>query len=139
LFLLSGRKLERVSLGFNTQNVLIFQIPLSGPTYHDPKHIRSFYRRALEQVSRVAGVKEAAVSNGLPMRPSADLNFVRTDRPRSERGSEPYSFQRSVTPGYFHLLGIPVVKGRAFTSQDAQGHPHVAIINQNLVHSVFGE
>ncbi len=139
LFLSSGRNLERASLGFNTQNVLTFEIPLTGPEYRDAKNIRSFYRSALEQVSRIAGVQEAALSNGLPMGPGTGLNFVRTNRPRPEPGSEPYSFQRSVTPGYFHLLSIPLLKGRPFSAQDTEAHPHVAIINQNLARSAFGD
>jgi ABC-type antimicrobial peptide transport system permease subunit len=68
------------------------------------------------------------------------VSFVRADQPRPRRGQEPSSFVRSVTNGYFQLLNIPIVKGRALGQNDIASGPRVAVINQNLAtHLYAGE
>jgi ABC-type antimicrobial peptide transport system permease subunit len=64
-------------------------------------------------------------------------NFVRADRPRPARGSEPSSLERAVTPHYFHLLGIPVLRGHGFTDRDSESAPRVALINENFARHFF--
>src|ERR1700688_4124700 len=48
------------------------------------------------------------------------------------------SLARVVSPGFFHLLAIPLLQGRAFTEGDSETAPRVAIVNQNFAWKVFG-
>src|SRR5215470_4112594 len=58
-------------------------------------------------------------------------------RPEPEPGTEPTANNRSVTPEYFALMKIPLLKGRNFTEQDQRGQLGVAIINESLVRAYF--
>jgi putative ABC transport system permease protein len=66
-----------------------------------------------------------------------EVNFTRADRTRPPHGQEPFSIARCTTPNYFHLLGIPIVKGRGFSETDTARSPRVAIVNQNLPEHFF--
>jgi putative ABC transport system permease protein len=77
------------------------------------------------------GVEEAAVGSidSVPLNHSRNLNQVIFEG-RDLRGSDPTLVEAStVSPGYFHLLGLPLVHGRLFTDQDNENAPQVAIVN----------
>ena len=48
-------------------------------------------------------------------------------------------YRNFVTPGFFATLGIPITRGRAFTTQDAAGAPAVAIINEGAAKRLWGD
>ncbi|HEX4165406.1 MAG TPA: ABC transporter permease, partial [Bryobacteraceae bacterium] len=77
------------------------------------------------------------MASGLPLVGGIETTFYRADRARPASGQEPFAVGRSVTPGYFHLLGIPVVRGRGFSDRDRKDSPRVAVINQNLARNFF--
>ena len=86
-----------------------------------------FHHRALERVSRVPGVEGAAFVWGTPLSgndwpATVAIEGQPVTKP-SDRVGVPL---RSVTPGYFALLGIPVVEGRDFRDTDANKAPAVA-------------
>lgn len=137
LFAGSYRSLEQVHLGFNPAHISAMQVSLSGNRYSDPLAVRTFYRKALERAAAVPGIQQAELSSSLPLSGGIDVNFVRADQPRPPRGQESFSFVRSVTNGYFQLLGIPIVKGRSLDHNDIASGPRVAVINQNLAMHLF--
>ncbi len=137
LFVASNSELQHIPLGFNPHDVLTMQIPLSGAKYSDRMQLRKFYRGVIEQASAIAGVRELALSSSLPLTGGDDTTFVRAGYPRPAHGQEPSSLERIITPDYFHLLGIPIVQGRAFTGRDSEASPGVAIINVNFARHFF--
>lgn len=137
LFVATDRALHGVPLGFHARNIFAMLIPLSGVKYSRTAGVRAFYRAVIEQAGATGGVRECALASDLPLRGALEVNFVRADRPRPLPGQEPNSLDRIVTPGYFHLLGIPVLQGRAFTEHDSESARRVAMVNQNLAHHFF--
>jgi putative ABC transport system permease protein len=99
----------------------------------------AFHQQALERVSAVAGVEKAAFAWGVPLTgndwPGA-LEFEGQPpvAKASDRAQVPL---RSVTPGYFDLLGQRIVEGRDFQNTDVRGAADVAIVNQALVDRYF--
>jgi putative ABC transport system permease protein len=126
-----------VGLGFNPQNVMAVRIRLAVP--NDPKtdiygtaaQEAVLLREMLRRGRTLPGVEEAAVGNigSVPLNHDRNLNGLIFEG-RDFRGSGPPLVEAStVSPGYFHLLGIPLLHGRLFTDQDNENVPEVAIVN----------
>jgi putative ABC transport system permease protein len=127
-----------VGLGFHPENVMAVRTRL--PVPNDPKtdiygtaaQEAVFVREMLRRGRALPGVEEAAVGSieSVPLHHSRNLNRVILEG-RDFRGSDPPLVEAStVSPGYFHLLGIPLVHGRLFTDQDNENAPQVAIVNE---------
>jgi putative ABC transport system permease protein len=97
-----------------------------------------FHHRALERVAAVPGVQKAAFVWGTPLTGNDwPSNIEIEDHPvatPSDRVAQPL---RSVTPGYFDLLGVAIVDGRDFRDTDKQKEPNVAIVNQAFADKYF--
>lgn len=80
----------------------------------------------------LAGVTGVGAVNILPLSDSYDSRGVQVeDHPRPEgQGLSPQA--RSVTPGYFNAMGIPLVRGRGFESQDVDGRPLVVLVSESM-------
>lgn len=138
LFLTSHMALQRVRLGFDPKHVFTMQIPLSAAKYsRNSEQVRTFYRQVLQQAALSADIRKAALSSGLPLNGADGVTFLRADRPRVEHGSEPHSLMRTITPGYFELLGIPIARGRSFTEYDSESAQRVGVINENFARHLF--
>ncbi len=98
-----------------------------------------FHTRALERVSALPGVQKAAFAWGVPLTGNDWPGRVEIEgQPAITRASDriPIPF-RSVTPGYFDLLGQKISLGRDFRSTDTRGAPGVAVVNQALADRYF--
>ena len=141
LLLRSFWDLFKVHLGFNPTRVMAIETSLPNP--NDPK--TDIYRTAtqeavlLREVLRrnrtIPGVEESAVSD----RAAIPLGHSQNDRravPLFREGQEVQSSQPPqvdtaiVSPEYFHLMGMTLLRGRVFTDQDLEATPLVAVINQ---------
>jgi putative ABC transport system permease protein len=126
-----------VGLGFNPQNVMAVRTRLPVPNdpktdiYHTAAREAVLVREMLRRGLTLPGVEEAAVGSldSLPLNHRRNLNGVILEG-RDLRHSDPPLVEAStVSPGYFHLLGIPLVHGRLFTEHDNENAPEVAIVN----------
>jgi putative ABC transport system permease protein len=127
-----------VGLGFNPENVMAVRTRL--PVPNDPKtnlygtaaQEAVLVREMLRRGRALPGVEEAAVGSigSVPLNHSRNTNSLILEG-RDLRDSDPLLVEASsVSPGYFHLLGIPLVHGRFFTDQDNENAPQVAIVNE---------
>jgi ABC-type antimicrobial peptide transport system permease subunit len=104
--------------------------------------IREFYRQVQARVGAVAGVERVAVASAVPWRdlgPLERLTFsFRIDgERRDEAGDDPRAKFRSVSPGYFAALGLPLKAGRDFNADDDQDSERVVIISESLAATLF--
>jgi putative ABC transport system permease protein len=98
-----------------------------------------FHHRALERVSRVPGVQQAAFVWGTPLTGNDWPAMVEIEGHQVTKPSDRFALPlRSVTPGYFALLGLPIADGRDFRStDDNHGAPAVAVVNQAFADRYF--
>jgi len=97
-----------------------------------------FHHRALERVSRVAGVDAAAFVWGTPLTGNDWPGAVEIEgHPVATPGDRAAIPLRSVTPGYFALLGVPIVDGRDFRDTDVAKAPPVAVVNRAFANRYF--
>ncbi|HEY2472693.1 MAG TPA: ABC transporter permease [Terracidiphilus sp.] len=147
LLLRSFWDLLNVQLGFNPEHVMSVQTPLPDPNdpatdiYGTPGLEAPLLRELLRRGSSLPGVKEAALGNSAAIPLNHDRNlYPLILEGRDIRFDQPPIVERAdVTPGYFHLMEIPLDRGRLFNDTDSEMAPQVAIVNEALARSYWGK
>jgi putative ABC transport system permease protein len=117
-------------LGFNPQNVLTLRLLLSPHAYPTELKQVALSGQVLNRLQSLPGVESAGAVTFLPL---SGWWGIRGVSPAQSAQKQPRdAVWSSVTPGYFHAMRIPLVKGRLFTDRDASGQPPVAIVSQAL-------
>jgi putative ABC transport system permease protein len=112
--------LSSADQGFDKHDVLTMEVSLPRGKYQDAQRVE-FYRRAVEALRAVPGVRSAAAGNSLAIvsSPRGATGFHRRGTPELPMSQQPVTIVRVVTPGYFRTLQIPVTRGREYTDTDA--------------------
>jgi putative ABC transport system permease protein len=136
LLLRSLLGLGRVDPGFAKDHVITFGLDLPGRYRHSERV--EFYRRLLEQVRTIPGVRSASAAFPLPLS-AGDVKTSFEVEGRPTKSSErPVTTFHVIDRGYFRTLGIPLLRGRGFGLQDdLAGAPSVVIISQRLAQEAF--
>jgi predicted permease len=109
-------------LNFDTDEVLVAGISLSGPSYEEPYQRREFYEILLDRVRNLPGVATAGLASKLPLLGGSNGNVLINDEVfdpsfRREGGLVEYSY---VDDGYHEAMGIPLLAGRTLTAADLE-------------------
>jgi putative ABC transport system permease protein len=134
-------RLQAVSLGFQPDRLLTFQLSLPRTKYPAEKSTL-FYRTLLDSLRATPGVRAAGASSGIPFG-----NGAYTATPIVTTGPSPLppdtaipTAWRVVTPGFFQAMRIPLLRGRDFTDADAPaGAPQVVIVSQATATKFWGD
>jgi predicted permease len=131
LFLRSLRQAEQIDPGFAADRLLVLSVNPGAEGYDDRRAL-DYCRRAAERAAAVPGVRAAALGINRPLEQGLGGRFFIEGRqspsPRDGAGVR----TTAVDPAYFAALGIPVLRGRAFTAVDREGGAPVVLINQTL-------
>jgi predicted permease len=132
--------LQAASPGFETSKVLAIDVPVT--TYgRTPAQVREFYRQVRSRIGALGGVEQVAIGSATPWRDagrfSLELAFNVEGGTRGAPGDDPRSKFRSVSPGFFASLGVPLAAGRDFNADDIDGAERVAIVSQSVVDKLF--
>ena len=119
--------IRQVDPGFEAGHVLTMRMLLSGPRFEDPGEADRVIDEGLRRIRALAGVEAAAVTCCLPLE---DRFYTRFQLPGGPAAGGVTGLAH-VSEGFFEALGIPILRGRAFTSRDGSG-PRVAMVNQTL-------
>jgi putative ABC transport system permease protein len=120
-----------VDLGFGTANVLTATVTLPPAKYPEPAQRLGFFEAVTERVEAIPGVRAMAFANRLPLRGSwsSGLFIDPLDGPLSSATPMTSGFQ-AVSPGYFDVLGVRLVRGRLIDETDREGTLPVAVVNE---------
>jgi putative ABC transport system permease protein len=123
--------LRTVNPGFDAHNVLTMQTSMAGDHYANTTQMANFERQVLQRIESLPGVTEASASISLPSTGCCDLpiNIAGKAPAKGDQynGDESY---RSVSPHYFRVFRISMLRGRAFEETDTAASSHVVIINE---------
>ncbi|MCP5120793.1 MAG: FtsX-like permease family protein, partial [bacterium] len=108
------------------------RVSLPASEYADITQWYEFYERFIERVETLPGVVFAAVNSGIPLAGYGSESGALPDSRPPERDSVASCLYQAVSPDYFQTLGIPLLRGRAFTGQDREERPLVAVIDETM-------
>ena len=132
LFLRSLGNAQQIDPGFDGERLVILGMNAGTQGFDEPRG-RELYRRTLERLEGVAGVEAVTMSTGVPLFGGGlGRTIFRDDQDANDPRNGRMTQVNQVGAGYFDTLGIPVVRGRAFTANDRQGSTAVAIINETM-------
>ena len=136
LLIRSLQRLEGVNPGFNTEQTVSMEISLPVARYEEGDQM-PFYQRLEERVQGIAGVRGVGAANILPLSSNYDSRGIQIeDNPKPDgQGQSPQS--RSVTPGYFAAMGIPLIAGRNFDPRDTEDRQRVVIISESMARAYW--
>jgi ABC-type antimicrobial peptide transport system permease subunit len=106
-----------------------------------PEQVREFYREVAPRVAALPGVEHVSSGFSTPWRDGRELNinfsFAIQGAPREDGHDDPRARFRSVSPGFFETLGLPILEGRDFSDRDRAGAEPVVIISQSVAKQLF--
>jgi putative ABC transport system permease protein len=139
LLLKSFLRLRSADVGCITQNMLTLQYSLPEKKYDTPEKVNAFNETLLERVRAIPGVRAAALGNTVPAAGYwGDYVFTVKEHPPLKAGEDlPDGLMRWADPGYFSALGIPLVSGRFFTSDERGARSYKVIVSRQLVRQYF--
>jgi putative ABC transport system permease protein len=133
-------QLQRVPLGFDPNGVTAFQLSLPATKYNMVKRV-AFYRDLRPAIAAIPGVASVGLSSGIPFG-VGNYNTSPFEAPGSTAlpsgASVPVDW-RTVSPGYFATVKIPLLRGREFTDSDTATAPNVMIVSRAAARTFFGD
>jgi len=129
--------LTSVSLGFQPDNVLTFWSSLSAAKYRSSATLASFYQQTLERISAVPGVEAVALASSLALNGGIQVPMRIEGQPTPPPGEETNVVYQAITPDYFRVMRIPLLKGRLIAATDGKDAPLVLLVNQKFVSRFF--
>ncbi len=127
-----GRLLSQ-DLGYQTENLVNMPVNLPTKAYPSLAAKMAFFEHFRERVTSIPGVTSVALIYGLPLGlEDSQLGVEIVGAPPARAGEAVSAGYSQISPGYFDTLGIPLLQGRDFTSQDRANTPPVLIVDQTF-------
>ena len=132
--------LQGVKTGFDTRQVLALNVPAMayGRT---PDQIVGFYKEVIRRITALPGVDRVALGTVVPWRDAGyfgpGFEFWAEGHVRAPGEENARAQLRTISPGFFAALGVPIIAGRDFNDADRRGGEAVVIVSQSLARRMF--
>ena len=141
LLMQSLANLQRVRLGFDSSGLMTFQLAPPVPQYPLADKGPDLYHSLIENLQSIPGVRSVAVCSGIPFGAG---NYTRHPMITTESSVLPPGTAvpidwRSISPGYFDTMRIPLLRGRTFTDADIRTSQQVMVVSQSTAQKFFGD
>jgi predicted permease len=138
LVLHSLYKLSRVDPGFRTDHIVTAEVSLDASACKDKGRCSAFFSTLLDRAGGITGVESVALADILPLNaPDDSYVYDAEGHPREAREGALLATGRTVSPGYFDVLGLHLVRGRLLSEQDASGTTHAAVISEHMAQRLW--
>ncbi|MCU1381572.1 MAG: hypothetical protein JWL71_269 [Acidobacteria bacterium] len=130
--------LQRANPGINTRNVLAVHVPVNYT--RPPEQTLPLYKEAIRRIAQLPGVEQVAVGTLVPWREAGAFfaaQFMVEGYAKANGEDDPRANFRTVSPGFFAALGVPIVAGRDFDASDRRDSEKVVIVSQTLAQRLF--
>ena len=139
LMIRSFARLMAIEPGFDPEGVITMRLSLPPAKYRDLDRWTAFHEALVSRVGSIPGVTAAGINSAVPLEGGgSESGVVVEGRPLPPPGTQGDTclFQAS-SPDYLRAMGIPLVRGRAFTARDTKGSTPVAIVDESLARRLF--
>ncbi|PYU55728.1 MAG: hypothetical protein DMG55_26825 [Acidobacteria bacterium] len=138
LLVRSFLRLTEVDLGFDPHSLLVATVERPLTAAFDSQQHSAFFQASLERIRNLPGVKEAALTQRYPLGPPHNATMMlRIQGAENFRPPQPISVTE-ISPDYFHVMRIRLLKGRTFSASDVAGAQEVVTVNESLARMLFG-
>jgi predicted permease len=129
---------EHEDLGFRTDHLLTFSLPVPETQLAGAEQMNAFYRQLLDRIAALPGVSAASASTGMPLRGARfGMHFQIAGKVTDDPSKRPGAGFNMVTPEFFQTFGIRMDQGRSLTDQDLAGGLPVAVVNETFAKRYF--
>ncbi len=132
--------LQNAPTGLDTRRVLTLNVPVMSQG-RAPAQVLAFYSEALRRIGELPGVDRVAIGTQVPWREKGSFGpgfqFAAEHYARADGEEDPRAQFRTVSPGFFAALGVPLLAGRDFTDGDRLDTERVVIVSQSLAARLF--
>ncbi len=128
----SFQALHRVDMGFDPEGVVTFEVNLPEADYQDHVSVAGFMTRLFERIEALPGVLSVGAVDALPLAHGAGCYAIFIQGVTAEGDAPDCPKTKSMTPGYFATMGIPVLAGRELERSDLDRSSGEIIVNQAL-------
>jgi putative ABC transport system permease protein len=136
LMIESYLRLEAIDLGFRPEHLLSFSVSLPQNKYAGGAQFEGFHREMLRRIAELPGVEGAAAVNQLPLgyrvTDIATRDITLEGRAAEAAGGNANASYRLVSPDYFKVAGIRLLRGRLLNGQDDENSQRVAVVNETM-------
>ncbi|MBW2233619.1 MAG: ABC transporter permease [Deltaproteobacteria bacterium] len=136
----SFSRLLQVEPGFRTEDVMVVALSLPASEFRDRDSQVQFWNRLVDAVGTLPGVDDVGAVSALPMSPLGidfDLPIRIEGREAPSSAEQPRAQYRSVVPGYFETMGMPLVSGRLLDRCDREEGRPVMMLNESAERLLF--
>ena len=138
LLIRSFARLQNVSPGFNAQNVLTFDLTMTGRKYGDKQAILNTYRQLWDRLEHVPEVSAAGGVTSLPLSQAYAWTPITVEGRTPLPGEKFLNADERIVGGhYFEAMGIPLRRGRFFNEQDDASKPRVVLVDEYMAEQVW--
>jgi predicted permease len=138
LFVRTLHNLQNVDLGFNRENLLLFNVEPGLNGYQKPQ-MAQLYRRMTERLEAVPGVRSATVSLIPLLSGQAQTRSIDVQGHTSQPSDNNDTKVNTVGAHFFETIEMPILLGRGLSARDEENSPRVAVINQMMARKYFGD
>jgi len=138
LFVRTLRNLQNVDVGFNRENLLLFNVQ-PGLNGYDRPQMGQLYRQITDRLEAVPGVRSAAVSLIPLLSGAGQTRSISVQGHTSQPNDEDNAKVNTVGAHFFDTLEMPILLGRGLSPRDEETAPRVAVVNQMMAHKYFGD
>jgi predicted permease len=126
------RNASQVDAGFNSRGVVVAGVDLQTAGYDEPRG-REFYRALEANLAGQPGVEATTMAARIPLANPGGRRGIRIPDYTPQQGEDMEFPFNVVGADYFKVMEVPIVRGRAFTTDDRAGAPPVIIVNETFV------
>jgi predicted permease len=138
LMVKSVTRLQSTPLGFRSESLLTFRVPLAAPRYN-PRTATDVLQRLMAALRRRGDIQAVAFGSCAPISGGCNRTSIKfPDRPTPASGTDNSVEVLWASPEYFDTLGIPIVRGRGISERDRPGQPKVVVINETAARTYWG-
>ncbi len=137
LMVRSFLNLYRMDIGIKTERLMTMMLQLSGDKYQKPEARRAFFERLQPRLAGIPGIEAAAITTGAPPFGAGPRRLEVDGRPAPKYDDAPQVGAVTISPSFFDVVGVSVVRGRGLTDADGATGAENVLINERMAAQHF--